>query len=608
MPKQTFEHSPLPPGQFFRLLKILPGSVDDPTQCELLTLEFETAPDYEPISYAWGDPAMSHEITCNGYSMFITKTLFQALRRFRQAQPRLLWADGICINQNDEAEKGVQVQFMSNIYERGYRTLVWLGEDDEHQDCAMTDPGCVENSLAMIKQLNSYVQAQVMAMDRTGDANIFASLRRIPSKPPELVLWREENRQRCLEHLFRRPWFSRCWVMKEVGLSTRATAFIGKLCIEWSEIALCAENCSRTLIAGTKYMPTARICNAFEQLWATMARQESWIYDLWLLQKFAQTSRQFSASELKDHVFAFLGHPILQGLIDTDYSLTLAEIHQRLAEELLLKSRRLDMLCYVENRLEDLSSFASVPSWVPQWHREVLLYRPDPSGWTGIEVNSDEIVMDASGNQLHVAALLVDQVDNHSEVLVEEDLEATFDGTNPHVVQHLYNMYQHALRAANKVTSRDPWDIFIMTLNFGTYFNPKCVEQDFLAWCQEHCDPQFYQLAADDLFFQPEETLLLPPNGDEFEDSMGKALDGRKFFTTRGGRRGLGPGILEQNDILAIVFSCRMPLLLRPAETLGTYRVVGQCYIYELMFDEEDNFAATNWRNDSLKKEIICLV
>ncbi|KUJ19758.1 heterokaryon incompatibility, partial [Mollisia scopiformis] len=153
-------------------------SFEDPIRRELLTQELDTAEDYEPISYAWGDPTMSHEIMCNDCSLFITKNLFQALRRFRGTQPRFLWADGICINQSDEAEKSSQVSFMSRIYEKGYQTLIWLGEDDEHDGWAMS-----------------------------------------ASATSNLISWQELDGLHCLSHLFRRPWFSRIWVINEVGLS-----------------------------------------------------------------------------------------------------------------------------------------------------------------------------------------------------------------------------------------------------------------------------------------------------------------------------------------------------------------------------------------------------
>lgn len=41
---------------------------------------------------------------------------------------RLLWADAVCINQADDAERGSQVGMMGRIYGQAARTLVWLGD------------------------------------------------------------------------------------------------------------------------------------------------------------------------------------------------------------------------------------------------------------------------------------------------------------------------------------------------------------------------------------------------------------------------------------------------------------------------------------------------
>ncbi|CZR59328.1 uncharacterized protein PAC_09220 [Phialocephala subalpina] len=631
MTKATFAHSSLPHGRYFRALKLLPGAFEDPIQCELLTYELDTAPSYEPISYAWEDPTMSHEITCNGDSMSITKTLFQALRRFRQqAEPRLLWADGICINQSDDLEKGHQVGFMSNIYEHGSCTLIWLGEHDEHDehdDCAMTESGCAETSFAMMKQLNRCIQSRIMDMDRTSDQHIFESMRRIPSMPPELVLWSEKRRRRCLQGFFKRPWFSRCWVVMEVGLSAQAKAFVGKASIQWSEIALYAEICAETLIVGDS-SGTGMTSDLFDSVWSKIGRHESWINDkeVWILRELAnyhygsdalisltilESSRLLHATIPQDHIFAFLGHPSLQGLIDADYTLSLSVIHLRMAEKILLESQGLDLLCFVDNAQDDLVSSASLPSWVPQWHRNITPCSPFHPDFTGLKVDRKEIIMDVSGNKLSVEALLVDKVDRHSQQFTPRDasLEGKSVGPNSHTVRSLYEIYQDALQSANVEIDENHWRFFIWTLVNGMYRIPKRIKQDFLAWCAE-TDPEFHKKATNDPYFDPEveQMKLRPPDGHAYLAEMNINSGGREFFTTLGGSCGLGPGILEPGDVLVVVFGCGMPLLLRPTDMFGTYKLVGPCYVRELMWEGEDNFAATRWRDGLLKKEIICLV
>ena len=88
-------YKPLPPGQWFRLLRLLPGSLEDPIECELLVLKFDESPDYEPVSYAWGGSTLCKQIVCNGLPVSVTASAHQLLRRFRnRSDERLIWLDG----------------------------------------------------------------------------------------------------------------------------------------------------------------------------------------------------------------------------------------------------------------------------------------------------------------------------------------------------------------------------------------------------------------------------------------------------------------------------------------------------------------------------------
>jgi len=51
-----------------------------------------------------------------------------------------LWVDALCINQENDAEKTVQVMKMNQIYQKAYSVCIWLGLDDPdfHSSKAMT--------------------------------------------------------------------------------------------------------------------------------------------------------------------------------------------------------------------------------------------------------------------------------------------------------------------------------------------------------------------------------------------------------------------------------------------------------------------------------------
>jgi hypothetical protein len=65
----------------------------------------------------------------------ITASLCSALKRFRLATAsRRLWAGAICINQDDNTEKSIQVRLMSRIYGWARRVLVYLGDEADESD------------------------------------------------------------------------------------------------------------------------------------------------------------------------------------------------------------------------------------------------------------------------------------------------------------------------------------------------------------------------------------------------------------------------------------------------------------------------------------------
>ncbi|KXT16508.1 hypothetical protein AC579_1338 [Pseudocercospora musae] len=122
-----------------RLLSLWPGSGDDPLLGHLDTCELDHAPPFEALSYCWGRADPSYTINVSGERLEVTENLKLALFRLRRSDAvRRLWIDGICINQQDAAEKTAQVKLMRDIYEKAHRTIVWLGEEDSETRLAFS--------------------------------------------------------------------------------------------------------------------------------------------------------------------------------------------------------------------------------------------------------------------------------------------------------------------------------------------------------------------------------------------------------------------------------------------------------------------------------------
>ena len=68
----------------------------------------------------------------------ITPNLAVALRHLRDSRSEwILWIDAICINQNDLQEWSAEVRRMGDIFSIAWRTLIWLGPDDDDSIVAM---------------------------------------------------------------------------------------------------------------------------------------------------------------------------------------------------------------------------------------------------------------------------------------------------------------------------------------------------------------------------------------------------------------------------------------------------------------------------------------
>jgi hypothetical protein len=88
-----------------RLLTILPSAdFVAPIKCRVhaTVLAVTPSPKYKALSYVWGDPNNTLEISVNGAIRQVTTNLASALRYIRDTEEEVvLWADAICINQED---------------------------------------------------------------------------------------------------------------------------------------------------------------------------------------------------------------------------------------------------------------------------------------------------------------------------------------------------------------------------------------------------------------------------------------------------------------------------------------------------------------------------
>jgi hypothetical protein len=132
-----FTYSPLTDAKTnIRLINIATDPTKPPQterlRISVLTRLLDHLPAYHAISYAWGKPSEAEEITVvidDGEEyMTVGKNCANVLRQVAHFETaKYYWVDAICINQNDENEKGAQISMMGRIFSGAENVLACIG-------------------------------------------------------------------------------------------------------------------------------------------------------------------------------------------------------------------------------------------------------------------------------------------------------------------------------------------------------------------------------------------------------------------------------------------------------------------------------------------------
>jgi hypothetical protein len=94
VPQSPYEHDDLETETSFRVLELLPGRDGQPISCRLHLADWTHPPEYEAVSYAWGDPLLRASIKCHGKRLEVGANLYSGLEHLRHPdRSRNLWVD-----------------------------------------------------------------------------------------------------------------------------------------------------------------------------------------------------------------------------------------------------------------------------------------------------------------------------------------------------------------------------------------------------------------------------------------------------------------------------------------------------------------------------------
>ncbi|USP73815.1 hypothetical protein yc1106_01089 [Curvularia clavata] len=401
-----------------RLLRLLPGRLEDDILVELRPCSLADARDrYTTLSYTWGDADIvaSRLVRCNGKLTSISENLFTALRTLRlRDRSLLLWADALCINQDDTLERTLQVGLMAEIYRNSKETVIWLGEPAANEDVGTDvlrsyasyeplsqgtwtgDSRDDELRKAYLAEFNWYNATGLLtkrfSLDGTDPGpDIFGAFCLIQdfaegSSYPLLKALDREKANALQRHGITGTWsglvlanghWQRVWIVQETVLSRKAMIRYGPLSAPWSMFARAATNYAQQRhaqcldLSGT--LQGQDILNQFSNFVLRIEDIRLQYHAgsnngtiLQLLWRY----RPLEATEKRDKVFALLGLTTnWQGLppLLPDYTSDPAAVFTSTTVSNIQRAASLSVLAGDLEAVLNRKRLNDIPSWVMDW-------------------------------------------------------------------------------------------------------------------------------------------------------------------------------------------------------------------------------------------------
>ncbi|KAI1819635.1 heterokaryon incompatibility protein-domain-containing protein [Xylaria intraflava] len=607
----TYEYTAIVAPKTIRLLRLHPGAPTDPVSISLETVALDSTPDFEAISYCWGQALQTQRVTCNGAALFITNSLLTGLVHFRYAdRPRMLWADAICINQADATEKGGQVLLMPHIYSQATSTLVWLGVADD-PDFGLVPP----NVGASISQALEWLP------ELDPDVNVTEAV--FQTLYSDSVRLHDEGKPNLLDHdwaplaaLMTRPWFRRKWVIQEVALAKQVVLYTGGgVQVPWSDVArlgytlslMGLEKFERLEAGNTVLTSIVRplecvSCILMIQLYKSRATLVDGVVN----------SMTFNCTDPKDHIYSLLSLVNVGPTIFPDYNISVSEMLHRFAIATMVEARSLKLLSLAPDKIgfspPRAPRLEGLPSWVPDvqcirlnW---LASYTVVPQMFSA--GGHDKPVLSLSDDQrvLGCRGRVIDTVKTTSRSIIEALLDEVPELRHPSTSmlrdpseKGSYKRQSRWLKTCYQIAFGQPFgsepatipneelmSAFARTMLCGMESSHSRLSAKLIA-----AFPHYMQWAIERAQDEQDESekhpMLLPGYSANMDTIIRVISSALKFSVTEHGRFGHLPPNTQPGDRICVLVGGEVPFVIRPTGR-ETYALIGESYVDGIMDGE----------------------
>jgi hypothetical protein len=613
--QEVYQYQDLAHGDSIRLLELQPSEhIDTEIHGKLVSHRLGESLEFEALSYTWGPPVFREKMNVGDKHIYITENLASALKHLRLAdKPRNLWIDAICINQRDSEEKGRQVFMMNDLYRKARSVIAWIGNSDNDTLSALNHIRHLASSASKFGVQNEFdVWSSAENPVLKGDVQEIKNI---------VSVAREEG----IHYIYRRPWFSRLWVVQEAILPPRIVLYCGRDELERGELAAATV----LLFLANRMTHTHPIDpDSFELLLDLVwTRATYWIsidssrptanrtVALAKHMRMVAAHRRRGCQDDRDRVFATVGlcgHSRIQ--VDVDYSEPVAEVYIDFTK-VMLAGGALCILNHAgtwnrksvphEGQLEaSEGEGCHCPSWVPELRPTEL---KDVIGWLpwqhdlGTLVNSDCAKLYPASPQedkrkISISGVLLDKLspnlslqmsgpDGHSSDILWKYITACLQMCKDDRLEEHYATGEELITAfARTILAGGLNSRFRVLLNSGRKLTPQdCLS--FFHLCNERSSTSF--------------PTLLDLDQDEYDGKRHRFVDDEvsdkiyryfqclsrvfrncSFFITEGRLWGLAPCAVLPGYVVVSFPWLPTPYILCPVAAGEAYQLIGPCYLH----------------------------
>ncbi|KAF8859046.1 HET-domain-containing protein [Acephala macrosclerotiorum] len=350
-----------------RLLQVQHRPSNSPLSFRFQNVALHYQPLYFALSYIWGNPTITENVTVNDHTLAVTKNLATALRYIGENLDRLfpgvsfiwLWVDAICINQSDVVEKNFQVGLMRNIYNQAQLVISWLGLDGDGKPFAID-------------------RIEMMA-SRIRDAENSGS--------GEEYSWLENHQEYCDKNSFRvfesdlrrvldHDYWGRVWILQEVALAHHVVLMSGSEIIASIDLVVALSwlyKIQRTQPARPPKVDSTAWHYLTDPLHFSFVdlRMHFRLGDFQSMPNlgvnFLPSTVRLQATDPRDKVYGIQG--IAPMGVVVDYTKETKDVYIDVAKKWIESDLVLPLLCRAGIGLQPhWENPFGLPSWVPDWH------------------------------------------------------------------------------------------------------------------------------------------------------------------------------------------------------------------------------------------------